>query len=546
MFSNAQNRLVSLATLLVTYSIIFNSLRHNGRSRFAQAGLIEIYHKYRSNDLPAEQSNGSVQLAARTSDYASPMKRIMDIINHHSPLIVVASDASSASQATSEQPSTGIQSPDSKQQQTQSSVTTAALSSQPVANQMNQHPSWQSLDMLLPSIGGQMSAQQQQLVQTSLPYEQYYLEPNTMIPQQNMANAAVGGQIALLSPANLAFHSPSAGYQQIATIPYPTTESQVNQQPVTQSMQGLDDRAQPIFLSSYVPEIPTHLVKPNMISNMQTEQIRPDSIQQVQLTQQRGKETSLQLDKPSSSNTGSNTVTNSQSTTGNKKTQNNEEPEDSSTGSDPNGDTEETNKKRQASSSFDDPDEPVLTNGGSLTFEDKYDSDKDDTPKTSKKGQTSDDHEQLSAASNGLVSVGLNDDCLQCICRASSGCDHLLRCITRGSEDKYCGPFQLTEEYWNKAGSPGDQASNFISFEDCANDADCAVETVTNYMKKYHKDCDGDENITCMDYARLHRLAPHECDNTDKLVNNFDAYWAKFQRCAEGYNRSRNGDDEDI
>lgn len=228
-----------------------------------------------------------------------------------------------------------------------------------------------------------------------------------------------------------------------------------------------------------------------------------------------------------------------------------EPPSEPSLGSSRGGDSDSSSSSDDGESNGagpGDPDELPDGSSGSSSFEEKYDSDKDDRPQTqsSKNHQAKTDAAATSAFHNGLVGVGLNDDCLQCICRASSGCDFQLGCITRGSEEKYCGPFQLTEEYWQMAGSPDDSPTNFSSFEDCANEVDCASTTVTNYMKKYHKDCDGDENITCMDYARLHRLKQDECSDTDKLVSNFDAYWARFQNCAEGYNKTRNGDEEFI
>lgn len=551
MFSSNQGRFVFLINTLI-YLLSMITFQREDRPRFAQGGLIEIYNKYRSLEPTAlnNQDNSTIQLASRNSEYASPMKRIMDIINQHSPLIVVSSDSSGIG-SSQDQHAVSNQNQDSKQLSSKDAASNSAQSSQISTNLIDQQQAWAPVEVLSPTMGNQMSAQPQQLVQSSVPYEHYYLDPGSFITQPNLASSTVSGQIALLSPANLAFHPPSAGYQQVATIPYPAAESQLQPQPMMQPMPAtLDDRAQPIFLSSYIPEIPAHLMKPQVGSSMQPQplQQRPDSIQQVQLTQQVQGDAVQQPTKSPPAQSNPEPQSKSSESSEPKQSQNNDEPDDPAPNTGPSGDIEEAGRKRQVNSNSDDSDEPASTNGGSVSFEDKYDSDRDDGPRSGSSSHKNSNvgHEQLAAASNGLVNVGLNDDCLQCICRASSGCDHLLRCITRGSEDKYCGPFQLTEEYWNKAGSPGDQASNFISFEDCANDADCAVETVTNYMKKYHKDCDGDENITCMDYARLHRLAPNECDNTDKLVNHFDAYWAKFQRCAEGYNRSRNGDDEEI
>lgn len=504
----------------------------------ADARLIHIYHRYRPSKISADdQLNQSSSLISQTIqqqaademsranekmaiEYSSPMKRIMDLIGYHSPIIVVNSDSGS---------STNQEEATTKITDTQTPSLAPPGGQQQVAATINNIEQQQQAAPQLQ----QLLAQQQQLVQSSVPYGQYY----TFAPS-HIATDQAGNQITVLPAAGFAstFSPAPNAFQQLAmtNMPYTpvqTEQSQHYQQQLIQQEQN-SNQAQPVFLSSYVPEIPAQALKPtfNGLDSLPTQfanyQQQPNSIQQIQQQQSTSKDASAD---PKDTDNKSDTEQNDdeQGAGGKPTDENNQEDEDS-------GKT-----KRQSSSLNTDSDEPTNGGSGSTSYEDKYDSDKDGQQPAKYKAEPS-------TVVNGLVSVGLNDDCLQCICRASSGCDHMLRCITLGSEEKYCGPFQLTEEYWNKAGSPGDASNNFSSFEDCANEPDCAVETVTNYMKKYYRDCDGDENITCMDYARLHRLQPNECDNTDKLMNNFDAYWAKFQRCAEGYNRTRNGDDEDI
>lgn len=548
-------------------------------SRVADAGLIHIYHRYRpkSPDEALNSSSSQVlishsslnqqdeRIAAATTksiEYTSPIKRIMELIGHHSPVIVV-SDSPSNSNAHHMQHVTDVST------NSQNLIQTTAPNSAQKQTLPIEQPQWALLDANQ-AINQQqqqqpiLATQQQQLYQSVIPYEQYYISPNT------------GQQAIAVLPTNMGFNPGS--YQQLSSLPFGplTPELQAQQASVYQQHQqspqlmhqpfhqnSLEDKVQPIFLSSYVPELPVQ-ARPSVSAS---EQARPDSIQQVQALQPQVVASTPAAQPPKLEDSVVKKTANEQ---GKAKESSQEadsadendgdspssarmadEPDD---GSSTTGDIEEPTKSKRSSdpslgSAGDDQqnEEPTSSgNSGSMSYEDKYDSDKTEPRSVSINGNSQSVAESSNKVLNGLVNVGLNDDCLQCICRASSGCDHLLRCITRGSEEKYCGPFQLTEEYWQMAGSPGDAANNFQSFEDCANEADCAVETVTNYMKKYHKDCDGDENITCMDYARLHKLKPAECENTEKLDNHFDAYWAKFQRCAEGYNRSRNGDDEDI
>lgn len=656
-----------IALLVVVISSMLTTLSPDGRG--VDAGLIQIYHKYKAGkaaespsaaDTSEDSLNSSAAIeqsilddeqvvdlipepSSRSIEYTSPMKRIMELIGHHSPVIVVSSESSS--QQPTMNPSQTIEQQmvgNGGQQQMISSsnkgaenpmatfVQTALLPAnhmQPQAQPATsspEHQQWTLMDSnqaLMPS-AMLASPQQhhQQFIQTAaIPaYEQYYLAPSH---QLSADHAAQTHHLAMMPNANLGF-SPANSYQQIASMspsfsPASEAHHQAAQQAAAsfqaaqQSMQqhkNLEDRAQPVFLSSYVPEItvpaksvmqPEVPVEKRPDSIQQAVQYSQDSQQQKQQPQQQQQQQPIQTQASSSptltpsagntmqkvpvaqarsssqpaeaNNDSSSSSDNDMADEGDSDSRggNSDESEDG----DSSGDIEEPSKikrshtaERQAQGSqarqlttpnktnskgsdgdSGNQEDPSSGGNGSgyMSYEDKYDSDKDE-PRSVSTSHSPRAAEANEIVANGLINVGLNDDCLQCICRASSGCDQLLRCITRGSEEKYCGPFQLTEEYWNMAGKPKDDNSNFQSFEDCANEVECAVETVTNYMKKYHKDCDGDENITCMDYARLHRLKPDECGNTKKLANSFDAYWAKFQRCAEGYNRSRTGDDEEI
>ena len=499
----------TIATVLLAAALLG---QHPGA---AEAGLIHIYHKYTPQTVDQmNQSSSSIDPSVHLQqeqdeqasiEYSSPMKRIMDLIGHHAPVIVVNSDGQA--DQTIRTP-TGGGSP------------VVASSQQQLADQQpqQQQQHWAILDtgQVVQQVPQQMAAQQQQLIQSSVPFEQYY----TFAPSQ-IATDQAGNQIALL-PAG-------AFQQQLTSLPF-GLQAQTEQNNPQPAPNFQENQVQPVFLSSYVPELPVQSLKPTSGLQQAPAQAaigveqQPNSIQQIQQQQQEeenpGKRSELEEGDPEQSE---------------KSSENSDEPasdeEDSAVGKKKSRNRKETN----------DPDDSGI---GSEKFEDKYDSDRDGEPSAS-------DEPRLRAARadvipNALIGVGLNEDCLQCICRASSGCDHLLRCITRGADETHCGPFQLTEEYWNRAGSPKEDSNSFQSFEDCANDPECAVETVTKYMRKYLRDCDSDGLITCMDYARLHRLGPNECHDSEKLAKIQDGYWAKFQNCADGVNRTRNGDDESI
>ncbi|KOC65902.1 Lysozyme, partial [Habropoda laboriosa] len=99
--------------------------------------------------------------------------------------------------------------------------------------------------------------------------------------------------------------------------------------------------------------------------------------------------------------------------------------------------------------------------------------------------------------------------CLGCICEAASGCN-----VTLGCDETVCGPFRITWNYWADAGKPsleGKQSTNENEFSKCVNDPSCAARTVQGYMTKFAQDCNGDGNINCDDFLRIHRLGGYGC-----------------------------------
>ena len=124
--------------------------------------------------------------------------------------------------------------------------------------------------------------------------------------------------------------------------------------------------------------------------------------------------------------------------------------------------------------------------------------------------------------------VPVSAECLQCICEATSNCDFNIGC-----SGNTCGPYAMTWGYWNDGQRPvlyQDNSYADDAYPRCASDKECAEAAVQNYMLRYGHDCNGDGQITCYDYAAIHRSGSYNCgaqlDNNylNKLVNCMTQY----------------------
>ncbi|XP_043254615.1 lysozyme-like isoform X1 [Colletes gigas] len=118
--------------------------------------------------------------------------------------------------------------------------------------------------------------------------------------------------------------------------------------------------------------------------------------------------------------------------------------------------------------------------------------------------------------------VTISKTCFGCICEAASGCN-----VTLGCDGSVCGAFRITWGYWADGGKPklenSDQDKD--AYSRCVNDPYCAARAVQGYMDKFAQDCNGDGNINCDDFLRIHRLGGYGCsapleakyENTYKL-----------------------------
>ncbi|XP_076360620.1 invertebrate-type lysozyme 2-like [Tachypleus tridentatus] len=130
----------------------------------------------------------------------------------------------------------------------------------------------------------------------------------------------------------------------------------------------------------------------------------------------------------------------------------------------------------------------------------------------------------VQAQQNQLVS----NDCLYCLCQASSGCNFNKECHNDGGTNYFCGGYVISYGYWKDGGSPGFNPSNPHDFEVCLKDKQCAEAAVEGYMRKWKRDCDRDGQITCNDFARIHKAGPYGCNGTWVLGTQ---YWTRFKEC---------------
>ncbi|GFR02837.1 lysozyme [Trichonephila clavata] len=131
--------------------------------------------------------------------------------------------------------------------------------------------------------------------------------------------------------------------------------------------------------------------------------------------------------------------------------------------------------------------------------------------------------------SQGFAPAGqISEACFNCMCEASTDCDLNAECISSGPGKYYCGPYQISYEYWRDAGKPGENPDDPLDFEKCLNSKPCAEATIRGYMQEYAADCDGDQDIDCYDWARIHKSGAQGCNGT--WIINTD-YWAKFKQC---------------
>ncbi|KAM8712274.1 hypothetical protein ACLKA7_012746 [Drosophila subpalustris] len=108
-----------------------------------------------------------------------------------------------------------------------------------------------------------------------------------------------------------------------------------------------------------------------------------------------------------------------------------------------------------------------------------------------------------------VVNKPVTEDCLECLCETSSGCNATKICVNGA-----CGIFRITRGFWVEGGQltlPNDTTLSENAFTNCVNDPFCAADTIQNYMFKHGQDCNGDELVNCEDYGAMHKLGNLNC-----------------------------------
>ncbi|KDR20128.1 lysozyme-like [Zootermopsis nevadensis] len=123
----------------------------------------------------------------------------------------------------------------------------------------------------------------------------------------------------------------------------------------------------------------------------------------------------------------------------------------------------------------------------------------------------------LATSGYAVFVTNLHAACFRCLCHAANECS-----TNRACSMGYCGPFSISHIYWADAGRhvlPDDHPNPKEAYETCVQDYDCATNTVTGYMEKYGRDCNGDGVTNCDDYVMIHYNGGGSCEKpiTDKL-----------------------------
>ncbi|XP_037088583.1 invertebrate-type lysozyme-like [Pollicipes pollicipes] len=121
--------------------------------------------------------------------------------------------------------------------------------------------------------------------------------------------------------------------------------------------------------------------------------------------------------------------------------------------------------------------------------------------------------------------------CLACLCTAATGCDTSTGCEEDGGTT-ICGPFYISQPYWLDANTTVVQQFRDYDFSRCARDVACAKQTVTSYMTKFSRDCDGDGRVTCLDHGLMHYLGYSQCAvPAQRQQAEASAFYHTFSQC---------------
>ncbi|KAK9701282.1 Destabilase [Popillia japonica] len=126
----------------------------------------------------------------------------------------------------------------------------------------------------------------------------------------------------------------------------------------------------------------------------------------------------------------------------------------------------------------------------------------------------------------------LNIRCMKCLCAASTGCP----AEPLGCASGYCGPFQISKQYWLDAvkGTPLD-TNDDATYETCVNTYDCASKVVKYYIARFAKDCNSDGVTTCEDFLMINYNGGYNCGSSLYRNPSSMIYLKRFTNCTENF-----------
>ncbi|KAF0310592.1 Lysozyme 2 [Amphibalanus amphitrite] len=126
----------------------------------------------------------------------------------------------------------------------------------------------------------------------------------------------------------------------------------------------------------------------------------------------------------------------------------------------------------------------------------------------------------------------VSQQCLGCICEASTQCD-----LSKDCSSGYCGPFLIGNAYFVDSELTAEPEFKDKTLESCTRDPYCAAAVIRKYMAKYPRDCNGDGRQTCSDFAMIHKAGPGGCERNAPHVLKSE-YWQRLTRCLNIYKQA--------
>ncbi|KAJ6643981.1 Lysozyme [Pseudolycoriella hygida] len=121
-----------------------------------------------------------------------------------------------------------------------------------------------------------------------------------------------------------------------------------------------------------------------------------------------------------------------------------------------------------------------------------------------------------------LVQGEFDATCAKCLCHIQTNCNN----------NHPAGPYKISWPYWADGGKPtvdGENPNSDTAFKNCVRNEQCNLEAVAGYMRNFEQDCDGDGQIQCIDYIKIHVFGGYGC--VGELPSHLQK---KYEECLSG------------